>query len=435
MVKTSWLCAAIATVAIGCAAQGTRSDDVDQPGGSGSAGSGPTSNDNGSGSTASGDCTVHAQPPGSIQWERTINGGTHVIVDTQGAVIYTTDPGIVKIDADGNRVFAFGFGDVVTADARGNIYVAGVLAQPITVGGTNYDPVNGNILIVELSPAGDVLFATQDLCNANMLPGETQVISIAVAGDGRIAISGGTIGVVVLDAQGLLVFQTPYAGHVAFDANGDLIVGMGFGGSGQLQLAPGVFLQGSADFSSTAIVRYDTSGNYVAHYELDQAAIEDLAIDATGHIAFIASFIDTMNLYGQTLSAPSALPFPEGAQAGAIAVRLDASFAVVWAEQINPFNLAVRTPAMFSAMGGLAVNAFGDLIVSSNFPTPTGVPYALPTLAQYSAPAGGVLLSEGARTTGFGLGVAEDACGNIYFASVQYTPNATTLLDKIVAER
>jgi len=335
----------------------------------------------------------------------------------------------------GRLGFVHTLGEVLAADAAGNVYVAGVISQPIALGGTSYDPLNGNILIVELSAAGDLLFATQDLCNANVLSGETQLFSIAVAADGRIALSGGTIGVVVLDARGLLVFQTPYAGHVGFEANGDLLVGMIYGGSGQLQLAPGVFLQGSADYSSTAIVRYDATGNYVAHYSLEQAAIEDLAVDASGHISFIASFIDTMDLYGQILRVPTALPFPQGAQAGAIAVRLDASFAVVWAVQTNPFNLDVRTPVMFSAMGGLAVNAYGDLLVSSNFPTPSGAPYALPTLTQYSASAAGVLLSEGARATGFGLGVAEDACGNIYFASVQYTPNATTLLQKIVAER
>ena len=429
MRNTSWLCAAIASLAIGCAGQGT--DDVSQPGSTGSGSAGSASDHGGGSGSGSGvaDCTVHAQPPGSIVWQSTIAGGAHVVADAQNNIIYTTDPGIVKLDASGNRVFALPFGDVVAVDARGDIYVAGVLSQAIELGGTSYDPVNGNVLIVELSPAGNVLFATQDLCNANVLPGDASLLSIAVSRDGHIALSGSTFGTIVFDAQGLLAFQVQFAGHVAFDATGNLILGFGFGGSGQLVLAPGVVLQGSADYGSTAIVRYDIAGNYLAHYELDQASLADLAIDAGGNIAFVATFIDSMNLYGQILSVPVSLPFPEGAQSGAIAVRLDANFNVVFAVETNPFNLNVH------GIGGLAMNAFGDVLVSSNFPTPAGVPYSFPTLVQLSASAAGVLLSEGARDNGYGLGVAEDACGNIYRASVEYTPNATTLLEKIVAER
>jgi hypothetical protein len=401
-----------------------------QPGGQGGGGSGDPSN--GSSPTAQpqeGACGAQTLPPGAIAWQREIVGGAHVAVTAAGEVAYTTDPGVVALDAAGSRLFAFPHGDVVATDAAGDVFVAGVFTQPIDIGGRTLEPTNGNdVFIVKLSPSGDILFVQQGLCTANIMPGVNTLTSIAVAADGRIALAGMTFGAVVLDATGELIFQAPFARDVAFDSTGDLVIGFTFGGSGSLELAPGVVLQGSPDFGTIAIEKLDAAGSYVSHVTLAGASIDGLAVDAKDHIAFIGEFVGTMTLYGQALREPVALPFPAGTQFGSIAVVLDASYQKVWAEEINPFNSTF-------AVGGLALNQLGDVIVSSNFPETIAAPYSVPTLAQYSAGAGGVLLSEGARANGFGLGVAADACAGIYVATVQYTPLATTLLQKIIGER
>jgi len=286
---------------------------------------------------------------------------------------------------------------------------------------------------LKLSATGELIYAKQGLCSANVLPGVNSLLSIAVAADGRIALSGMTIGAVVLDATGKLIFQEPYAGQVAFDSNGNLVVGIRFGG--QLQLAPDVIVQGGTNYTSTVIVKYDSANRYVSHFQLDRAAIVSLALDADDDIFFVAEFVEMMTLFGQVLDVPVALPYPAGVQFGSIAVRLDASYGVSWAKELDPFNGSVRTASMLSGMGGMAINGVGDVIVSSNAVVLDSAPYASATLVQLNASSGAPLLSVGAHATGFGRGVASDGCGSIYFASVQYTPDATTLLQKIAAPR
>ena len=439
MKKTLWLCAAIAGLAIGCATNS--GSDVAQPSGgddgSGDGGGGVTGGGGGPGSLVPASCPAPKVGPGEREWQSFIlTGGLHLVADAQGGLIYTTDPGIVKLDQNARTVFSFASGDVVAVDAGGNIYVAGVFTAPLDVGRGEMTPVNGNdVFLAKLSPAGEILFVRQGLCTANILPGQDSLLGIAVAPDGRIAISGSTFGVVVLDQDGELSFQERYAGLISFDSKGNLVVGVTFGGDGLFQLAPDVFFQGSADYGTIVIAKYDRAGNYISHFSLAQAAITGLALDGGDNIALIGEFVGSMNLFGQELSEPVSLPFPQGTQFGAIAVRLNSAYGVIWAEEINPFNASVRTDAMFSAMGGLAVNQFGDLIVSSNFVTPTRVPYANPTLAQYNEAMGGTLLGRGGVTAGYGLGVAEDACGNIYQASVQYIAGPVSVLEKIRAER
>ena len=432
MSKSIWLlCAAIVTTAFGCAEQTTTTDPA-----SASADEQLAIDRSGKPGHSPAACGQPARTPGQILWQRQIVGGNHVIADAQGNTIYTTDPGIVKLDAAGNRVFAFPFGDVVATDADGNIYVAGVFTTRIDLGtGVMYPTNNNDVFLAKLSPSGKHIFAKQSLCSADVLPGVNMLLSIAVAADGRIALSGMTIGTVVLDDTGRLIYQRNFPGQVAFDSTGNLVLGFRFGGDGFQQLAPGVYIQGGASYASTAIVKYDRAGTYLSHFVLERAAIASLALDAADNISFTAEFVETMTLFGQTLTVPVSLPYPAGVQFGAVAVRLDASYNLIWAQQLNSFNGSIRTASMLSGMGGMALNQYGDLIVSSNEPVLNREPYAIPTLAQYAAPTGATLLSVGARANGFGLGVAVDACANIFYASVQYTPSATRLLEKIAAQR
>src|SRR5438445_2921770 len=119
-------------------------------------------------------------------------------------------------------------------------------------------------------------------------------MSIAVARDGRIALSGLGFGVVVLDTRGRLIFQLDVRGLAAFDSRGDIVVAGGFAGDGRLEIAPGIFLQGSATFFSMFIATYDVDGNYVSHIQIDRGSPAGLAIDASDHIALSGIFVEEM---------------------------------------------------------------------------------------------------------------------------------------------
>lgn len=132
----------------------------------------------------------------------------YVVADPAGNVIYTRNPGIAKLDQDGNRMFVFPFGDIVAVDAHGMIYVAGMFASPIELGRRTLTPSGArDIAIVKLAPDGTVLSVQQGLCGAHILPGGGRIHSLAIARDGRITISGASFGTVVLDARGELVLQ------------------------------------------------------------------------------------------------------------------------------------------------------------------------------------------------------------------------------------
>src|SRR5258706_2279668 len=185
MKKTLWLCAAIAGLAIGCATNS--GSDVAQPcggdDGSGGGGSGATGGGGGPGSLVPASCPAPKVGPGEREWQSFIlTGGLHLVADAQGGLIYTTDPGIVKLDQNARTVFSFASGDVVAVDAGGNIYVAGVFTAPLDVGRGEMTPANGNdVFLAKLSPAGEILFVRQGLCTPDILPGQDSLLRIAGA--------------------------------------------------------------------------------------------------------------------------------------------------------------------------------------------------------------------------------------------------------------
>ncbi|HEY1556402.1 MAG TPA: hypothetical protein VGF94_16320 [Kofleriaceae bacterium] len=363
---------------------------------------------------------IEGVPSGSLLASFDITGGDQVAVDAAGNIFYTADTGIVKLAADGANVFTYGFGSTLALDAAGNAYVAGAFTQTTDFGGGFVLAPQGNIdvFVVKLSPRGVPLAAfALGLCGDG-------VQSIAVARDGRIAVSGSAMGTAVLDATGKLDFQLAYFGSVAFDSTGDLFVGGSFTGSLELDSAH-VLSAGNATDMDGFVAKVDRDGNLARSVQLGDAPlpvnnpgfgvvttpqrqqIQSIAIDSNDQLAISGQFFQEMSLFGDTLTNPPDV-FEAGEVDGGFAARLDDSLAVTQAHPL--FDL--------TEMDAVAIDGGGNVIVSAGVVGHIGNG-TYPFVTDFAAPGftiGGNIFSGDAR------GVAADACGNVYWADDELQP-------------
>jgi len=414
MASARWFIAAsIATLAVGCSTDNT-SD----------------TGDNGVVATTGGDHQPPPPPPpqsckplglpGIVVEQIPIVGGNIVATDRDGNVFYTADAGFVKLSANGQQVFAFRFGSVLAVDALGNAYVAGSFTSPIDLGmGTMVPNGNIDVFVAKLSPSGKLIFAEQlGLCGDG-------VESIAVDRHGNIAVSGTAMGTAILDARGNLKVTLAFSGKLAFDSKGDLFVAGSFAGS--IDFGGGHVLRNGGDVDGF-LVKLDPLGNHLFSMVFGDAqlpvnnpgfgtvtvaqfqSVDNIAINANDELAIVGSFRQEMDLFGVTMTAPQSIieakpPF------GSFVVRLDASGQVSLAQSIGTI----------ADMDGVAIDLDGNLAVSASVighATARGSYPLLVRIGQDRFAIGGNGGFNGG-ITGQGLGVAMNACGDVFFASVE----------------
>jgi hypothetical protein len=358
-------------------------------------------------------------------------GGAVLAATVAGEVVYTTATGIAKLDAQLAPVYEYPHGSVVALDAQGNAYVAGGFTAPTDFGTGVIEPMgNIDVFLAKLSPAGDVLSATAlGLCGDG-------VQSIAVDAHGRIAISGTAIGTVVLDATGAMAFVLDVSGKVAFDSHGNLIIGgtvAGTAGDTDALLTK-VDATGALVFEQ----RYGdaplplTFGGFGGPFEVttprDQA-IASVAVGPNDEIALVGEFRYEMDLLGQTqVNGPS---FPSGSEAGLFVVKLDASGTPVFGVRALSANASLPVGGLRMIQSRLdpgtavAINAHGDVVVSSNTPGNPQGPFAFPQLTVFDGQTGapGFSLGNETGTVGYGLGIGLDGCGNLIWATFLNEPS------------
>ncbi len=367
------------------------------------------------------------------------SGANAVIGSDDNGPIYAL--GVTRLDAQLQQLAAYPHGSVVALDAQGDAYVAGALTQPTDLGTGVISPVgNVDVFLVKLSPAGGVVFARRlDLCGDG-------VEAIAVAADGRIAISGSALGTAVVDAAGNILFQLTPAGKLAFDAHGNLVIGGSFAGS--LDLGGGHVLTttGAADVDAF-LVEVDAGGAYRFGLQLGDAAlpvtvggfgevttpqaqaIADVATGPDDTIAFTGAFRYEMDLFGQTLGQPPL--FPSGQMAGSFVAKLDATGTPIFSSSVGSLNAAMPFGGLSMASGvrslpgtAIVIDLHGDVVVSSNTPGNAQPPFAYPQLTKLDGQTGTPVLSLGNMTgvLGYGLGVAVDGCAGIAWATYANDP-------------
>lgn len=368
--------------------------------------------------------------PGTIvqQVQLAPDAGLAVLVaDPTGGLAYAGPDGIVRLAPDLTVRFRYPYGSTVALDAHGNAFVAGSFSEPTDFGTGTLTPTgNINTFLVELSPTGEVLFAKAlDQCGDG-------VEAIAVARDGRIAISGAAMGTVVTDAYGTIELTEDVSGKLAFTSDGTLVVG---GSSGDDALVSAFDATGHPVYA----VRLGDAGGEGP----DVQTIVGVAAGPQGRVAIVGAFRAQMDLFGTTVRALTS--FPSGRIAGTFVAVLDTAGEPVFAVQGTDVNSNVRFggvlvtgPTGVDRQPGtpIVVDGSGDVVVSSDQPGNAQPPFAYPQLTRYAAATGAVTLSLGNVTgpIGAGLGVALDACGDAVWAAFENVPSILdphTLLSRV----
>lgn len=297
------LCMMVA-LAASCATPESPTMSGDETGSAGSdTGSGGSGGGSGSGSVCdavanTGDLlrTIDLGPGGGLLGPlNNLALGTDRLLFASNANPSNPPPGTtLELSLAGDVLASFPFGRVVASDAAGNLYIAGPFTEPIDFGLGVLTPV-GNIdtFVVKLDAKGNVI--------AQFALGECGdgVQSIAVAADGRIAVSGPAMGTVVVDAAGRLLFMSELFGDVVFDARGNLAIGGG-----------------------PTITELDTAGNRVYSHTFPGGFITSVAVGPDNEIALVGDYNGMVEIFGTTYFSRSG---QELRFTGVFIVRLDAA--------------------------------------------------------------------------------------------------------------
>ena len=375
--------------------------------------------------------------PGSIVWTRALGSGSvldaHTLVaDGIGHLLLargTHDTAATSLvgsgeaqiaELDGQVSATFPAGVAVAADAHGNAFVAGSFTAPIDLGLGEMTPEgNIDVFVAELDAKGRIIAQHQlGLCGDG-------VEAIAVAADGRIAVSGTVLGTAVIDANGKLLFTLPYSGKLAFDSQGDLVVAGWFTGS--VDLGGGAV---DAGFASDGFVAAIAPGGQAlwshvlagtAQGRAAQVVVTSLAIDAHDHL-LIGGYTDAqLDLFGTSVHA--LFDQEAGRISGGFVAELDASGTAIWAQDayMTDLNAVAFAPDGSIALAGAQTGNAGFFRI--NYVQKLDAS-GTPVWADEMFPASGY---------GKGLGVATDACGAVYLSTVALdTPSVLSPLDTYV---
>ena len=314
---------------------------------------------------------------------------TNLAIDGAGNILHA-HPALTELSPAGAIEFTDGAADVVATDVANNIYIAFVRG--------------GQVFLDKLDPTGALLFEVP------LPPCDPGVRSIAVAHDGRIAVSGPGLGTLVLDANGGQVLARTYDGFVAFDTLGDLLVTGAFAGTVDFGDGP-VTAVGPTDAFILALA--PTGALLWKHVISDPPAMAGgqrgtgIAVGPDGSIAAIGEFDDSADVFGTIYTAGFS---PELNLDGGYVVKLDATGNPLWSVGFQHQQV----------MGGVAFDAAGDILVSgaeaSNIQPPLRrallISLSPSGTERWRIPGPGFEL-------GTGLGVAADACSIAWSAEVR----------------
>lgn len=352
-----------------------------------------------------------------------------VAVDAKGNAYYTRGTAggsftLTKYSAAGVAVYQVPFGEVVATDADGNAYVAGTFSAPLDIGlGAMIPAADMDVFVAKLAPDGKPVFARA----LGMCP--DSVRSIAVARDGRIAVSGEEMGTIVLDAMAKVLFTRPFAGDLAFDSAGDLIVGGAF--SGAIDFGGGMGFKTGGDLDGF-VVKLDRSGTALWSYQIGDASlpvtlvpssrvvstptrqlVAAVAVGPKDEVVIAGRFDDDIKLFGTDHVANLVDIASVPLQSGGFFAALDAAGTVM----VKDVRVGV------DGYTDVAVDAGGDIVVTGAELVDTSSPFRDALLIRLDPTGTAVFQTSGQTGIGMGHAVAVDPCGNmLWAASLRHGP-------------
>jgi len=332
----------------------------------------------------------------------TSNGGSDVFVakyDTNGTALWARSVGGSASD--------FGSASI---DGAGNTYLSGAFENTMTVGSTTLTSNGGrDLFIAKYDPAGTLLWASSAGSPTNDFSGASSadaVGNVYLAGgfSGTITIGSNSLStsatrdafVAKLDPAGnvtwaLTLGATGEADAIQLTTDGSAVYVVG-AFTDTLATGPNNLVS-NGDYDSF-IAKIDSSGSVAWAASIGNAALElnrAIDVDSTGNVYTATTFINTIDLGSTTLDA--------GTATNGYLVKYDANGVLVAATSIAgagqaaPFNLAVDPSDNVVVVGSLDGTAsFGSTPVTS---TSTGTLFA----AKYSQIKAPVAMCQGLPVT------------------------------------
>lgn len=279
---------------------------------------------------------VRLSPAGDVVWARDIGGGAidyleDLVVDSQGDLIFTgwfngstniggiplTGSGwevyVAKVSEDGNPVWAKSFGGSgnnegksLATDASGNIVLAGVFQQLLSLGGSTLAAVGDDGFVAKLDPDGNHLW------------------SLKIGGPSTDSARG-----VAVDQAGNVFVTGTVGSLVDFDP-----------GPGDKLGGPGLY-----------VAKYSPTGAYLWHF-IKGGHGTRIVVDAAGD-AYVAGVItNSTNLGGGTHT------FAGGTTDGVL-LKVSGNGAFMWSTHIG--SVGVDT------VRGVAVEPLGGVVVTGDY--------------------------------------------------------------------
>ena len=279
-----------------------------------------------------------ATEPGEPRWLQTYGEQaiSDIASDAQGNVLVAHGAETRKLAGDGTPHWSRPFGSLVAIGPNDDVLLAGELEGVLNVDtSTTLESAGGrDVYLIRLDADGRVRYAVNFDGSA-----DDRLTSLAVDGAGNAAISGPGVGTISLDSTGTALWTRDYAGHVAFDPSGNLLVAGELSGTRDFGGGP-LTSRGGADI---VVVKLDANGQHVFSRSFGDAGpqqrAESIAIDPRGN-ALIAGVFDGSVDFGSgalTLTASSCSSDAWCSTFGFVA-KLDAQGAAAWSADLGPMR-------------------------------------------------------------------------------------------------
>lgn len=220
---------------------------------------------------------VRYQPDGSLDTSFGENGkvttansgGTvafSVAIQSDGKIVAAGYSGIARYNGDGSLDASFGSDGRVTTPITGHYSIGISLAlQPdgkILAGGALGTPSNDNFAVVRYNPDGslDNSFADDGIAVIAFGPGESNVSSLAIEPDGRIAAGGFLAGDV--NRPAIVRYNSDGSLDTSFGTGGILIVQLGYYVADLGVQSDGKLIAICPGYLQFALIRFNLDGSY-----------------------------------------------------------------------------------------------------------------------------------------------------------------------------
>ena len=314
-----------------------------------------------------------------------------VAADSRGNV-FLARSGVetIALGCNGVQIWSVPFGARVAVDHDDNVYVAGSRGD-------------GSAFVYKLDTAGSVVYEANLGAEAS-----GGVESLVVDSGQNVALSGPSLGTSKLDATGSLLWNRPFSGQLAFDAESDLWL------TGSLE--------GTRSFDGTTLT--SRGGSDVLLLELagdgavtsarsfgDAGAMqrgEAIAVDPAGNVVIAGTFDGNVDFgAGPLAHRPESCSPDAWCVTSGFVAKVDAQGGAAWSVTLG----------LTRAVPSVAAGSLGDLAVSSVLPG--GVrPFRRPLVSVLDPNGQGVWQRSEWPDTGIGAGrgVAFDAADDVIWS-------------------